>query len=149
MNVKIIAKNKKARHLYHFLESYEAGIQLLGTEVKSLRKGAVSIVEAYCKFIDGELYLLNANIGQYSHGAQWNHDPLRERKLLLHKSELIKIHQKVREKGLTVVPTVIYFNDSGIAKVEIVLAKGKKLYDRREDIIKREQERRIRRKEDR
>ncbi len=147
--MKIIAKNKKARHLYHFLESYEAGIQLLGTEVKSLRKGAVSIVEAYCKFIDGELYLLNANIGQYSHGAQWNHDPLRERKLLLHKSELIKIHQKVREKGLTVVPTVIYFNDSGIAKVEIVLAKGKKLYDRREDIIKREQERRIRRKEDR
>lgn len=147
--MKIIAKNKKARHLYHFLESYEAGIQLLGTEVKSLRKGAVSIVKAYCKFIDGELYLLNANIGQYSHGAQWNHDPLRERKLLLHKSELIKIHQKVREKGLTVVPTVIYFNDSGIAKVEIVLAKGKKLYDRREDIIKREQERRIRRKEDR
>ncbi|MFO7881741.1 MAG: SsrA-binding protein SmpB [Kosmotogaceae bacterium] len=147
--MKIIAKNKKARHLYHFLESYEAGIQLLGTEVKSLRQGAVSIVEAYCRFIDGELYLINANIGQYSHGAQWNHDPLRERKLLLHKSELIKIYQKVREKGLTIVPTRIYFNDSGIAKVEIVLAKGKKLYDRREDMIKREQERRIRRKEDR
>ncbi|MGC9383312.1 MAG: SsrA-binding protein SmpB [Kosmotogaceae bacterium] len=149
MKMKTIAKNKKARHLYHFLESYEAGIQLLGTEVKSLRQGAVSIVESYCRFINGELYLINANIGQYSHGAQWNHDPMRERKLLLHKKQLIKIYQKVREKGLTIVPTKIYFNDSGIVKVEIVLAKGKKLYDRREDMIKREQERKIRRKEDR
>lgn len=146
--MKVVATNKKARFQYHILETYEAGIQLLGTEVKSLRNGSASISEAFCKFEDGELYLINANISQYSHGTHWNHDPLRKRKLLMHKRELLRIAQKVRERGLTLIPTKIYFNDKGIAKVEIALAKGKRLYDKREDIAKRDLERRLKRRVD-
>ncbi|ACR80415.1 MULTISPECIES: SsrA-binding protein SmpB [Kosmotoga] len=146
--MKIVATNKKARFQYHILETYEAGIQLLGTEVKSLRNGSASISEAFCKFEDGELFLINANISQYSHGTHWNHDPLRKRKLLMHKRELLRIAQKVKERGLTLIPTKIYFNDKGIAKVEIALAKGKRLYDKREDIAKRDLERRLKRRVD-
>lgn len=146
--MKIVSTNKKARFQYHLLETFEAGIQLLGTEVKSLRQGSASLSEAFCKFENGELYLINANISQYSHGSHWNHDPLRKRKLLLHKKELLRISQKVREKGLTIIPTKIYFNERGIAKVEIALAKGKRLYDKREDIAKRDLERRLKRKLD-
>ncbi|MBO8167110.1 MAG: SsrA-binding protein SmpB [Kosmotoga sp.] len=146
--MKIVSTNKKARFQYHLLETFEAGIQLLGTEVKSLRQGSASLAEAFCKFENGELYLINANISQYSHGSHWNHDPLRKRKLLLHRKELLKIHQKAKEKGLTIIPTKIYFNERGIAKVEIALAKGKRLYDKREDIAKRDMERRLKRKLD-
>lgn len=147
--MKLIAQNRKARFQFHLLQKVEAGIELRGTEVKALRNGSVSLTEAYCKIDSGEIYLHNANISQYSHGNVWNHDPVRPRKLLLHKNEILRLDQKVKERGLTLVPTRMYFNERGKAKVEIALAKGKKLYDKREDIAKRDLERRLRSRTDR
>ncbi len=140
-------RNKKASFEYHFLEEYSAGIVLTGTEIKSLREGKVSMADAYCFFNKGELYIKNMNISRYENGTYYNHDPLRERKLLLHRRELRKLENKLTDKGLTVIPIRIFINDSGLAKLDIALAKGKKLYDKRESIkekdIKREQDRRV------
>ena len=132
--VKIVCDNRKARHEYNFLEVFEAGIELKGTEVKSLRAGKGNLQDAYAKIEDGQMILYNMHISPYKMGNRFNHDPKRPRRLLLHKSEIIKLYSKVREKGLTLVPTKVYFNRSWI-KVEIALAQGKKIYDKRADMI--------------
>ncbi len=138
-------KNKKASFEYYFLEEYAAGMVLTGTEIKSVREGKVSMADAYCFFHKGELYVKNLNISRYENGTYFNHDPLRERKLLLTRRELRKLENKLTDKGLTIIPTRLFINDSGLAKIEIALAKGKKLYDKRDSIkerdIKREQDR--------
>ncbi|MEX1025415.1 MAG: SsrA-binding protein SmpB [Planctomycetota bacterium] len=127
-----IAVNRKARHLYHLLDELECGIQLRGTEVKSLRAGHCSLQEAYGRLRRGELYLVGATIPVYSHGNVHNHEPARERKLLAHRRELAKWEQAVKEKGTTIVPLEIYFQKS-LVKVTLALARGKKLFDKRED----------------
>lgn len=135
-------KNKKAAFEFFFLEEYSAGMVLQGTEIKSIRQGKVSMADAYCFFNKGELYVKNLNISKYENGSYFNHEPLRERKLLLSKRELKKLESKLTDKGLTVVPTRIYINEAGLAKLDIALAKGKKLYDKRDSIkekdVKRE-----------
>lgn len=130
--------NRKAKFEYHFVQSYEAGIMLQGTEVKSLRMGDANLNDAYCLFRDGELYIRSLFIGEYSHGNQNNHDTRRERKLLLRKSELKKLEKRVTEKGLTIIPYRIFFSDRGLAKIEIFLAQGKKAYDKRDSIKQRD-----------
>ena len=142
---KLISDNRKARFQYELLDKFEAGVMLTGTEVKSLRDGKLSLTESYCK-VDhqGEVYLMDAHIAPYGHGNRTNHDPLRPRKLLLHKLEINRLIGKVREKGLTLVPTKVYFK-GGRVKVEIALAKGKKIHDKREAIKKRDQDRDARR----
>ena len=136
MSEKIICSNKKAYHDYFIEEKYEAGIVLVGTEVKSLRAGKAQLVDSYAVFKGEELFLLNAHISPYSHSARDNHDPTRSRKLLLHKKELHRLMGKVKEGGLTLVPLKLYFK-KGKVKVEIGLAKGKKLYDKRETLKKK------------
>lgn len=140
-------RNKKASFEYHFLEEYTTGMVLTGTEIKSLREGKVSMADAYCYFNKGELYLKNLNISRYENGTHYNHDPLRERKLLLTRRELRKLENKLTDKGLTIIPTRIFINEKGLAKLDIALAKGKKLYDKRESIkekdVRREQDRRL------
>jgi SsrA-binding protein len=131
MSEKIICQNKKAYHDYFVEESFEAGIVLVGTEVKSLRAGKAQLVDSYAVFHGEELFLLNAHISPYSHAARDNHDPTRSRKLLLHKKELQRLMGKVNEKGLSLVPLKLYFKN-GRVKVAIGLVKGKKLYDKRE-----------------
>ncbi|MDO8494021.1 MAG: SsrA-binding protein SmpB [Deltaproteobacteria bacterium] len=139
---KTIAQNRKAAFQYHFLEKYEAGLVLTGSEVKSLRAGNMSLGDAYAVLRGEELYLLNCHIGLYSPAAGQNHEPLRSRKLLLKKSEIRKLIGKIKERGLTLVPTRIYFKGNR-AKVELALAQGKKLFDKRESIKKRESSRNI------
>lgn len=143
---KNIAINRKARHEYTVLQSYEAGIVLQGTEVKSIRQGKANLLDSYAALKDGEVWLHNAHISVYDQGSMNNHDPLRTRKLLLNKAEIRKLIGKVKEKGLTLIPLRLYIKN-GKVKVEIALAKGKKVYDKREDIAKRdfqrEQERKI------
>ena len=138
-------KNKKASFEYFFLDEYTAGMVLTGTEIKSIREAKVSMADAYCIFHRGELYVKNLNISKYDNGTYYNHDPLRERKLLLSRKELRKLESKLTDKGLTIIPTRLFINDRGLAKLDIALAKGKKLYDKRESIkekdIKRDQER--------
>lgn len=140
-------KNKKASFEYYFLEEYSAGMVLTGTEIKSVREGKVSMADAYCFFNKGELYVKNLNISKYENGTYYNHDPLRERKLLLSRRELRKLENKLTDKGLTIIPTRLFINDAGLAKMDIALAKGKKLYDKRDSIkekdMKREQDRRL------
>ena len=126
-------KNKKARFDYHLLEKLEAGIELRGTEVKSLRNGKASLAEAFCRVRDGELYLLNCNIAHYEHANLLNHEPLRPRKLLVRRAELHKIEVKLNQKGLTLIPVKIYFT-RGLAKVEIALAQGKTRFDKRQKL---------------
>jgi len=145
--MKVISTNKKAYSDYEIIEKIEAGISLLGTEVKSLREGKINLKDSYCKFKNGELYLLNAHISPYKHSKYDNHDPERPRKLLLHKRELKRLLGKVSERGFTIVPLKVYFNNKGIAKIEIALAKGRRLYDKREKIAQRDLERRLRREE--
>ncbi|MCX7832953.1 MAG: SsrA-binding protein SmpB [Ignavibacteria bacterium] len=142
--IKIVGTNRKAKFQYEIIEKYEAGLVLLGTEVKSLRESKVNIQDAYGKFINDELWLVNSHISEYKYGNINNHDPLRPRKLLLNRRELRKIKSKLQEKGLTLIPTKIYFKNS-YAKVEIALARGKKMYDKRETIKKREIERKLKR----
>ena len=137
---RLIANNKKAYHDYFILEKYEAGIVLHGTEVKSLRMGKCSVKEAFIRIENGEMFIYGMHISPYEKGNIFNKDPLRVRKLLLHKKEIDKIYGKMREKGITVGPLRVYFSDS-LVKVEIGLAKGKKLYDKREDIAKKDQRR--------
>ena len=138
--MKLIANNKKAYHDYFILETYEAGIALHGTEVKSLRMGKCSIKEAFIRVENEEVYVYGMHISPYEKGNIFNKDPLRVRKLLLHKSEIRKLLGKTKEKGMTLVPLNVYFKDS-LVKVEIGLAKGKKLYDKRQDIAKKDQQR--------
>ena len=135
-----VAKNKRARHDYEILETWEAGLMLSGTEVKSLRDGRAQITDAYAVVKDGELWLLNAHIAPYAHGNIWNHDPLRTRKLLLHQKEILKLVGSVERKGLTVVALELYFKN-GRAKVRIGLARGKKLHDKRADLKEKDDQR--------
>lgn len=139
-SIKCIANNKKARHDYFLEENYEAGISLHGTEVKSLRMGKCSIKEAYVKIERGEVLIYGMHISPYEKGNIFNKDPLRPKKLLMHKKEILKLRQKIAEKGYTLVPVEVYFKGS-LVKVQVSLAKGKKLYDKREDIAKKDQRR--------
>ena len=136
-------RNRSAYHEYFIEDKYDAGMVLAGTEVKSLRDGRASFNDSYCYFHRGELWVKSLHIAEYSHGTASNHDPLRERKLLLKKKELKKIEAKIKEKGITVVPLRIFFSEKGIAKMEIGLGKGKKLYDKRETIKQRDNQREL------
>jgi SsrA-binding protein len=140
--VKLIADNRKARHEYQLLERYEAGIVLTGTEVKSLRDGGASLQQAYADVRDGEAWLIGAHIAEYGQGNIANHEPDRDRKLLLHSKEIASLLGKVRERGLTLVPTRLYFKN-GKVKVELALARGKEQRDKRRDIAKRDADRQI------
>jgi len=137
---KNITVNRKARHEYSILQTIEAGIVLVGTEVKALRQGKANLVDSYSKIQSGEMWLVNANISEYTQGNINNHEPRRERKLLLNKSEIRKLISKINEKGLTLIPLRLYFK-KGRVKVELALAKGKNVYDKRRDIAKRDFER--------
>lgn len=139
---KVVCKNKRAWHEYEILEKMEAGMVLLGTEVKSLREGRANLKDAYGRVRNGEVFLVEAHISAYSHGNIANHDPLRERKLLLHKKEIRRLTGKVQERGLTLIPLQIYFK-GGKAKVELGLARGKRLYDKRAAIKKRDERREL------
>lgn len=144
MAIKTVVTNRKAYHNYHIGESIEAGIVLTGTEIKSIRAGRVSLGDAYVKPEGGELWLLNAHIARYEAGSYMSHEPTRPRKLLLHRKEIDSLAGKIQEKGLTLVPLKLYIKGS-IAKLEIAPAKGKKLYDKRETIARRDTDREIRR----
>ena len=137
MGIKVIATNRKARHEYFLLDTYEAGMVLKGSEIKSIRAGQISLAQAYVSVENNEAWLINSYIAPYNEASRNNHDPLRARKLLLHRSEIRKLADKVRQKGATVVPLRIYLKD-GKAKIEIALAKGKKHYDKRAEIAKRD-----------
>ena len=134
-------RNKKASHDYEFIEKYTAGIVLTGTEIKSIRMGKASLVDAYCYFVNGELWVKNMHVAEYDWGTYYNHVPKRDRKLLLNKKELNKLDRKIKEKGFTMVATRLFINEKGYAKLEIALARGKKEYDKREDIKKRDTKR--------
>lgn len=138
---KLVANNKKARHDFFIEEVYEAGIVLTGTEIKSVRQGKVSIKESFAKIENGEMILYGMNISPYEQGNRYNVDPLRPRKLLLHKQEIRKLIGYTTIKGLTLVPLQMYINEEGRAKIEIAVARGKKLYDKRDDIAKRDAQR--------
>lgn len=135
--------NRKASHDYFFVQSWEAGIKLVGTEVKSIRNGQANLTDAYCYLKDGEMYVKNIHISPYKQAGYANHEPKRDRKLLLKKSELSKIFSKTKEKGTTLIPLKIYFNENGFAKLEIALARGKKLFDKRDTIKQNEVKREI------
>lgn len=139
---KVIAQNRRARHDYAIIDTYEAGVALVGTEVKSLRLGRASLVDAYATVDDGEVWLRGLNIPEYSLGSWTNHEPRRTRKLLLHRAEIEGLIGKIRESSLTLVPLALYFND-GKVKCELALARGKKSYDKRTDLAKRDAEREI------
>ena len=143
---KTIAQNKKARHDYFVLDTYEAGVALFGTEVKSLRQGSVNLKDSYCYVDKGELWMTGVHISPYEKGNIFNRDPLRERKLLMHKREIIKLGAKVGQEGLTLVPLSLYFNGKNV-KVEVGVCKGKKLYDKRETEQKKQEARDIERYE--
>ena len=140
--MKIIAQNKKARHDYFIEESYEAGIQLLGSEIKSIRGGKVTINDAFVTIKDGEAFVHNMHISKYEFSNQFNHEETRTRKLLLHKKEIFKLFSKTREQGLTLIPLKIYLKE-GLCKLEVGLAKGKKDYDKRESLKEKDQEMRL------
>ncbi|WP_207510685.1 SsrA-binding protein SmpB [Longitalea luteola] len=138
-------RNRSAYHDYFIEDKYDAGMVLLGTEVKSLRDGRASFNDSYCYFHKGELWIKSLHIAEYSHGTVNNHDPVRERKLLLTKRELRKLESKIREKGFSIVPLRIFFSSKGLVKMEIGLGKGKKQYDKRETIKQRDTEREMKR----
>ena len=139
---KLIAENRKARHEYFVLESYEAGIELVGTEVKSIRQGAVNLKDAWCSIDNGEIFVRGMHISPYEKGNIFNRDPLRNRKLLMHKREINKLFGTVKQDGLSLIPLSIYFKDSRV-KMQVGLCKGKKLYDKRADAAKRDANREI------
>ena len=133
--INVVAQNKKARHDYEIIEKFEAGIVLTGSEVKALRAKRANLNDAYCRFIKGELFLMNAHISELeTANRHFTRDPRAPRKLLLHKKELLKLHNKVHKEGLTIVPLMLYFNERNFAKVSIALARGKKLHDKRADL---------------
>ena len=140
---KRVAENRKARHEYFIEDTYECGIALVGTEVKSIRAGKVNLKDSYAQVKNGECYLIGMHVSPYEQGNIFNRDPFRERKLLLHKQEIRKLIGQTTLKGLTIVPLKMYINEDGLAKVEIGLARGKKNYDKREDIAKRDAKRDI------
>jgi SsrA-binding protein len=142
--MKLIAKNKKAFFNYEILESYESGISLLGSEVKSIKEGRISLKESYAEIKDGEVFLLSCHVTPYEAANRFNHDPLRERKLLLHRREIKRLTGKIKEKGLTLVPMKVFVNKKGKIKVEIALAKGKRDYQKREAIRERDRDREMR-----
>jgi SsrA-binding protein len=145
--MEVIATNRTAKFEYAFLEEFTAGMELLGTEIKSIRNKDVSINEAYCTMINDELWVLNLHIGPYEQGSYNNHEPKRERKLLLTKRELKKLGNRMKDKGLTIIPTRLFISDAGYAKLNIALGKGKKLFDKRDNIknqdVKREIDRNL------
>jgi len=143
-NYRLVVKNRKAWHNYHILESIEAGLALVGTEVKSLRAGKCNLGDAYARIVEGEVFLENMHISPYDQAHRFNHEPRRPRKLLMHSREIKRLIGKVQEKGLTLIPLKIYFKGRN-AKVELGLAQGKKLYDKREAIAKRESDRELQR----
>lgn len=134
MSDNIVIKNKKASHEYEFLETFTSGLVLQGTEIKSIRQGKASIMEAYCRFNEGELFIYNMHVTEYDKGGFVNHIPTRVRKLLLNKVELKRLEKKLKDQGLTIVPTRLFVSQSGYAKLNIALAKGKKLFDKRESL---------------
>lgn len=138
---KVVAVNRRAGHDYHLEERYEAGLVLSGTEVKSLRLGRLNLKDSFARIEGGEVFLYNMHISPYTHGNRWNHDPTRTRKLLLKKPEIRRLIGKVEQQGYTLVPLKVFFNDRGWAKVEIALAKGKKQWDKRRDIAKKDAQR--------
>ena len=141
MQAPINIKNKKAWFNYEFLEKFVAGIRLSGTEIKSIRQGKVSLVESYCSFLNHELFVHNMSIAEYSHRGYSSHIPDQDRKLLMNRKELNRLEKKVNEKGLTIVVLRVFINDRGLAKLEIALAKGKREYDKREDLKKKDAKR--------
>ena len=143
-NIKIISQNKKARHDYFIIETIEAGIELFGTEVKSIRQGKVNISDAYASITDSEVFIKGMNISPYEHGNIFNRDPLRTKRLLLHKKEIRRLYAQVKQEGLAIIPLSVYFKN-GRAKLEIGLCKGKKLYDKRETAAKKDAQRAIER----
>ncbi len=140
---KLEIKNRRAAFEYHFVQEYEAGIALTGTEIKSIRAGNVNINDAYCLFEGGELWIRNMYIAEYEYGTDHNHEPRRNRKLLLRKTELRKLDRRIREKGFTIIPYKLYLNERGFAKLVVVLATGKKSYDKRETIKQRDDKRQL------
>lgn len=142
--MKVIATNKKAYYNYEIFNSYEAGVSLLGSEVKSIREGRISLKEGYAEIKGGEVYLINCNISPYAPANRFNHEPKRERKLLLHRRQINRLMGKIKEKGFTLVPTKVLINDKGKVKVEIALAKGKRVYQKKEAIKERDRERELR-----
>lgn len=144
MAVKVVCQNRKAWHDYQILETYEAGMVLTGTEVKSLRAGRANLKDSYARIANSELWLENMHISPYEQGNRFNHDPKRARKLLMHKREIMRLWGQTREKGLALIPLKVYFKD-GRAKVELALARGKKMHDKREAIARREAQRQVER----
>ena len=147
MSSKVNIKNRKASFEYQFIDKYVAGIMLLGTEIKSIRNNQANISDAYCVFIKDELFVKNLHIAEYSNGGRSNHEPKRARKLLLNRQELRKMLVKVKQKGMSIIPIRLFINDKGKAKLEITLAKGKKIYDKRESIKEKDQKRDIAREQ--
>ena len=143
LDADILIKNKKASYEYEFIESFEAGIQLKGTEIKSIREGKASIKEGYCAFKKGELFIINMDISPYEDASFTNHEPKRVRKLLLHRNELTKLKRSKKDVGLTIIPTKLYINQKGFAKLNIALAKGKKLYDKRQSLKSKDDQRQM------
>ena len=143
--VKLVSENRKARHRYEIIDSVECGMMLMGSEVKSMRDGKLSLDEAYIRVNKNELWLIGADIGHYSNAGMWNHDPRRPRKLLVHAREYDNFAGKALERGLTLIPLRVYFNDRGIAKCVMGLVKGKKLHDKRETLKKRDSDRGLQR----
>ena len=138
-------KNRKAKFEYELIEKFVAGMKLVGTEIKSIRNGKVSMSDSYCQFFNGELFVRNLHIAEYEMGNINNHEAKRDRKLLLNKKELQKLERKIKESGLTIVPTRLFINDRGLAKLEIALSRGKKVYDKREILKKKDAQRDIER----
>ena len=136
-------RNRKAKFNFEFLDKYIAGIKLAGTEIKAIRQGKASITESFCEFHNGELFVINMHIEEYSHATHFNHNPKSERKLLLQKRELRKLEKEVTNSGLTIIPLKVFINDRGLAKMQITLAKGKKVFDKRETIKDRDNKRRM------
>ena len=143
-SIKIVAENRRARHDYHIHETFEAGIVLTGTEIKSLRGGRANLTDSYARIENGELFLISAHISPYEQGNRFNHEPRRNRKLLMHKSEILRLLGKTREKGYTLVPLKIYLSH-GLAKVELALASGKDLYDKRQSAAEKDAKREVER----
>lgn len=142
--IKMISDNRKARHDFHILDTYQAGIELMGTEVKSMRHGTVNLRDSFARIDKNEVWLHNMHVSPYEYGNRSNHEPLRKRRLLMHKKEILKIQAKMKEKGLTLVPLKIYFKGNWV-KVDLALARGKRVYDKRQAIAKREGKRQLER----
>ena len=143
MKNSVSIKNRKAKFNYEFLDKYTAGIKLAGTEIKAIREGKANIAESFCEFNNHELFVINMHVEEYSHATHFNHNPKSERKLLLQKRELRKLEKEVTDSGLTIIPLKMFINDRGLAKLQIALAKGKKLYDKRDTIKDRDNKRRL------